>query len=423
MLYYIDPGTGSMLFTILIGILSAGIYAAKNIFIKLKFFLSGDKQGKKNRNTIPFVIFSDDKRYWNVFKPICDEFEKHQQCLVYMTASADDPALLENYSSVECKFVGEGNKAFAKLNMLNADIVLSSTPGLDVYQWKRSRDVKWYVHILHAANDATAYKMFGIDYFDAVLLSGEYQIKQVRQLEQLRNLPAKDLQIVGLPHLDKMKSRLDDFREGILETFKTTEVSGTSKESSVTVLLAPTWGINSVFSKYGSQIIDELIKTGYNTIIRPHPQSFVSEKEMIDDLMKRYPETDKLEWNSDNDNFYVLEKSDVLISDFSGVIFDFALVFDKPIIYADTSFDKSPLDAYWLEEDLWTFSILSKIGEQLTEDNIGNIKSVIDTCLTEPKYKDGRDQARTETWQNIGGSAERVVAYLIEKQKELSDEK
>ena len=64
---------------------------------------------------------------------------------------------------------------------VKADVVLSSTPGVDVYQWKRSRNVKWYAHILHAANDVTAYRMFGIDYYDAIMTSGDFQAKQVRQ--------------------------------------------------------------------------------------------------------------------------------------------------------------------------------------------------------------------------------------------------
>ena len=49
-----------------------------------------------------------------------------------------------------------------------------------------------------------------------------------------------------------------------------------------------------------------------------------SEKEMLDSLMSKYPD---LEWNFDNDNFDILNRADLLISDFSGVIFDFALVF------------------------------------------------------------------------------------------------
>ncbi len=42
----------------------------------MKFLLSGGKAGTVTADKIPFVIFSDSKRYWNIFKPVCDEFEK-----------------------------------------------------------------------------------------------------------------------------------------------------------------------------------------------------------------------------------------------------------------------------------------------------------------------------------------------------------
>lgn len=406
---YIDPGTGSMLFTILVGVLGAGIYALRNVFMKLRFLLTGGSKEKTNADEIPFVIFTDSKRYWNVFGPICREFDKRGKKLVYMTASSDDPALEEKFENVKCEFIGEGNKAFAKLNLLNAEIVLSSTPGLDVYQWKRSKSVKWYAHILHAANDATAYRMFGLDYFDAVLLSGDYQIDQVRELERLRNLPAKELLVVGLPYMDEMKKRLEN-AEAI-------------PPHPTTVLLAPSWGANSIFNRYGGKIISALLETGYHVVVRPHPQSKISEKDMLDDLQKQFPESSQLEWNSDNDNFDVLRRSDILISDFSGVIFDFSLIFDKPVIYADTSFDKSPLDACWLKEDMWTFSILPKIGQQLTGDDLGNLKNMIDTCINDPKYHEGRETARKETWAHIGESTERTVDYLIDKYEELKKDK
>jgi CDP-glycerol glycerophosphotransferase (TagB/SpsB family) len=59
----------------------------------------------------------------------------------------------------------------------------------------------------------------------------------------------------------------------------------------------------------------------------------------------------RLSWNFDNDNFNVLKESDIMISDFSGVIFDYTLIFDRPVIYADTDFDKAPYDAAWFEGD------------------------------------------------------------------------
>ena len=69
-LLYIDPGTGSMLFTILIGLIGAAIYSLRMLFVKLRFVISGGKKVEVNKNKIPFVIFSDNKRYWNVFEPI-----------------------------------------------------------------------------------------------------------------------------------------------------------------------------------------------------------------------------------------------------------------------------------------------------------------------------------------------------------------
>lgn len=409
-LLYIDPGTGSMLFTILIGVLSAVIYALRGSLMKLRFLISGGNQHLVNKKRIPFVIFSDSKRYWNVFEPICDEFERRQEELVYYTASPDDPALQKAYHYISCEFIGEGNKAFAKLNMLSADVLLSTTPGLDVYQWKRSRDVSCYVHIPHAASDITLYRMFGIDYYDTILCSGKYQLQQIRQLEELRHLPPKELVLTGITYLDAMQKKLS-------------EALPLTHGEEITVLLAPSWGPSAILNRYGRDIINLLLDTGYHLIIRPHPQSYTSEKKMLEELMRQFPESTQLEWNRDNDNFEVLRKSDIMISDFSGVIFDFSLVFDKPVIYADTSFDSSPYDACWLKEEPWTFQTLPKIGTQLTKENLPHIKEMIDSCLNDTKYQHGREAARQETWENPGSAATLTVDYLIKKQKLICAEK
>ena len=405
---YIDPGTGSMLFTILIGVLSAGIYALRNSLIRLRFFFSGGRQQKKQEDSGSFIIFSDNKRYWNVFEPICEEFEHRGVDLTYLTASPDDPAFQKEYNHVSCEFIGEGNKAYAKLNLLSADILLSTTPGLDVFQWKRSRNVKWYVHIPHAASDLTMYRMFGLDYYDAVLCSGKFQIDQIRKLEALRQLPPKEMIITGITYMDAMLLRRRSLPE--------------KRNTVTTVLLAPSWGANAILSRYGSRIIDALLATGYHIIVRPHPQSYITEKAMIDTLMEHYADDPQLEWNRDNDNFEVLSRADLMISDFSGVIFDFSLVFDKPVIYADTSFDSAPCDACWLEDPPWTFQILPYIGQQLTEENLPHIKEMIDACLQEPKYQEGRNRAREESWENPGCGAALTVDYLLKKYDELCND-
>ena len=402
---YIDPGTGSMLFTILIGVIGAAVYSLRMLLIKIRFKLSGGKV-EVSQEKIPFVIFSDDKRYWNIFEPICREMDRRGQNVVYSTASEDDPALNNTLSHVKAEFIGSDNKAFAKLNFLNATIVLSTTPGLDVYQWKRSKGVDYYVHIPHASNDITLYRMFGIDYYDAILLSGDYQIEDIRSLEKLRGLPQKELVKVGIPYMDNMAARM--------------RTVGKVEEHPRTVLLAPSWGSSSIFSVYGGKIIDVLLKTGYHVIVRPHPQSFKSETELMDKLMRDYPASEQLEWNRDTDNFEVLRRSDILISDFSGVTFEFALIYDKSVIYTNPNFDLGPYDAWWLNDPLWTVGALPRIGRELTDESMEHLKELIDACLTDPGYAEGRRAVKQETWAYPDEGAQRVADYLIEKYNSLT---
>jgi len=388
-----------------LGVIGASIYSLRMLIIKLRFKLSGGKV-EANFQKIPLAIYSDHKRYWSIFEPICRELSKRGKEVVYMTSSPDDPALDSDIDGLKAEFIGEDNRAFAKLNYLSANILLSTTPGLDVYQWKRSKNIDYYVHIPHAANDITLYRMFGIDYYDAILLSGDYQIQDIRMLEKMRSLPEKELVKVGIPYMDKMARRL--------------KTAGPAPEHPRTVLLAPSWGSSAILSVYGGKIIDVLLKTGYHVIVRPHPQSFKSETELMEKLMKEYPESEQLEWNRDTDNFEVLRRSDILISDFSGVIFDFSLIFDKPIIYTDPRFDLSVYDAWWLKKPLWTLSALPRLGQELTEENMTGLKELIDSCIEDPRYTESRRSVKEETWAYEGEGAARAAEYLIRKYEEVT---
>ncbi|WP_303918234.1 CDP-glycerol glycerophosphotransferase family protein [Treponema berlinense] len=402
---YIDPGTGSMLFSLFIGIAAAATFGFRALFLKVKFLLSGGKkEGGSDSKTVPIVIFSDHKRYWNVFKPVCDEFENHGVKILYLTQSKDDPALSQDYKFVETEFIGEGNKGFAKLNFLHADIVLATTPGLDVYQWKRSKFVKTYVHIPHSVSDLAGYRMFGLDHYDVVLGTGINQLSSMRKIENLRpSIKQKDFFAAGCTYLDAMKKRLD-------------ESPNTQKKGEKIVLVAPSWGKSSILSKFGDEFLNALKNTGYKVIVRPHPQSVVSEQHILKPLQEKYA---CFEWNYDNDNFEVLKNADIMITDFSGVMFDYALVFDRPFIYADTNFDKSPYDIDWLEEPLWEMQILGKIGVQLKREDFSSIKSIIDKTIESTELEAARNRIRDEAWENRGKASSevyRILMDILEKQ-------
>ncbi|MEE1159085.1 MAG: hypothetical protein UHS51_06650, partial [Atopobiaceae bacterium] len=59
---YIDPGTGSMLFTLVIGLLSAGYFVLRSLIVKLKFIASGGRAASRSSERMDYVIFSDHKR-------------------------------------------------------------------------------------------------------------------------------------------------------------------------------------------------------------------------------------------------------------------------------------------------------------------------------------------------------------------------
>ena len=140
---------------------------------------------------------------------------------------------------------------------------------------------------------------------------------------------------------------------------------------------------------------------------------------LMEELMNEFPEGNTFHWNRDNDNFDVLSKADILISDFSSVVFDYTFIFNKPIIYVNTNLDYSPYDAAWLDRPIWNISVLPELGAELTADNIENIKQVIDGVIDNPKYCLGIEKARDYCWEHRGEAATRVVDYLISKRGTL----
>lgn len=406
-LAYIDPGTGSMLFAILLGIITTLFFALRGVIISIKTKLAGGKTINRDEK-IPLVIFSDGKQYWKVFEPICDELEKRNFRCEYWTASADDPALKKNYGYVKTSYIGSGNKPYATLNVMNAKICLSTTPGLDVYQWKRSKDVDYYVHIYHSVGDGLDYRMFGLDYYDAVLVSSKPEYGNIRKVESARNLPTKEIADGGITYMDKLKERHE---------LEKNEISKNDNES-CTVLLAPSWGETSILNRYGEKIIKALLNTGYHIIIRPHPQSKISDAQLLNALQTQFSDNKQIEWNYDIDNYDALNRSNIMISDFSGVMFDYAFVFDRPIIYADVSFDPAPYDAAWVEHrDL--MDCLPQLGKQLKQDKFPNLKSIIDELILSEDYIQSRKEVREKMWLCEGIAAKTIVDYVINKEAEL----
>lgn len=400
---YIDPGTGSMLLSLVLSIVGTLFFIFNLLIIKLKrlFFIKN-----KIENKFPIVIFSEGKMYWKIFKPILDEFEKREKTVTFLTCNEDDYVFKENYKYVNAKFIGTGYNAMAKMAFLKADICLMTTPQLDVLQLKRSKFCKNYVHIFHSISSSNDYRLFALDFYDTVLCDAEFQINDIRAIEKKRQLPAKDLKIVGSPYMDYLEECLNK--------------SDIQKNNNFTILIAPTWGQDGLLYKYGSKLIDKLVKDNYNIIIRPHPQSLIVEKNIIKKLENQYSSNKNITFDYDNNNLISMAKADIMISDFSGIMFEYAFLFNKPILYQNSKMNDEIYDYSELGIKPLRYSVLNDIGVELTENNIDSIDKIVEELRNNEKIFQQINNAKNLFWAEQGIGAKNVVNYLIQKQKDIS---
>ena len=396
---YIDPGTGSLLFSALFGIIGTLFFLSKVLLIKLKTFSFADKINKKeNISKAKIIIYGEDKRYYNVFKPIIEELINLEIPTIYYSSSEDDKIFEIKSDFLKSEFIGTGNKAYAKLNFIEADICLMTTPNLDVFQLKRSKGVKKYVHITHSSAETSTYCLYSLDFFDAVFLNGEHQIRDIRELENKRNTIIKDLYVVGNPYLDELS--------------KMKETITKENNNKKTILIAPSWGMNCLFRRFGEKLLDNIVNSDYNIIIRPHPQSLISDKDIIDKFQNRYKDKNNVEWDFNRVNIYSLSKADIMISDFSGVIFDYAFLFEKPVIIPSFTFDKRGTDAIEIDEEVWTFETIPKISFKLDENNFSNISQIIEDSINNETLKNNILKAKEEAYMYEGQASKRAAQFL-----------
>ena len=396
---YIDPGTGSLLFSALFGIIGTLFFLSKALLIKLKTFSFADKINKKeNISKAKIIIYGEDKRYYNVFKPIIEELINLEIPTIYYSSSYDDKIFEIKSDFLKSEFIGTGNKAYAKLNFIEADICLMTTPNLDVFQLKRSKGVKKYVHITHSSAETSTYCLYSLDFFDAVFLNGQHQIRDIRELENKRNTIIKDLYVVGNPYLDELS--------------KMKETITKENNNKKTILIAPSWGMNCLFRRFGEKLLDNVVNSDYNIIIRPHPQSLISDKDIIDKFQNRYKGKNNVEWDFNRVNIYSLSKADIMISDFSGVIFDYAFLFEKPVIIPSFTFDKRGTDAIEIDEEVWTFETIPKISFKLDENNFSNISQIIEDSINNETLKNNILKAKEEAYMYEGQASKRAAQFL-----------
>ncbi len=405
MFLYLDPGTGSLLLYSLVGIATTLAFALKGLFYKLKerLFNKGSRQVEQSKFGI--VFHSEGGKYFHVFQPIIEELCNRGLASAYITPDEKDPAF--DIKNELFTVVNPGNEmvTISYMNNLHADLVISTTPHLDVYMWKRSKNVKKYIHFFHAPTGSDFYEKYALSFYDIIFSVGSFTEKGQSALDKKRKLPQKEYYNIGCTYYDYMLKEYNSL---------------SAQSDGNTILYAPTWGYErSSFFSSGQEIMKKLLAAGYNVIFRPHPQFFVSHLKEYNNFLEKIKNCrgfQKLTVDTNKTPIDSMKKSDLLITDFSGVLFDYAYLSEKQVLLLNV---KNACNGYEAEEMLplnvdFDIKASQTLAHQLSEEEMNNITETVKKYLA--SKSDNKERIRKfkeENIYNFGNAGKAAVETII----------
>lgn len=111
------------------------------------------------------------------------------------------------------------------------------------------------------------------------------------------------------------------------------------------LVYGPSWGPTSSVRIFGTELIASVLHTGVKLTFRPHPVSLLHDKQWVDEICERFKDHPNFEFFDIGKGGGIAPETDGLISDWSGVAFEFALGYEKPVFFIDTP--QKILNANW----------------------------------------------------------------------------
>jgi hypothetical protein len=413
-LAYLDPGTGSMLVSALVGVSAALLFAAKGFWQVLAgwfYRLSGRALPRRGG----LVFYSEGRQYWLTFKPVLEELERRGEAALYLASDRDDPGLAREWEHIATRCIGMGSRGFAVMNMLEAEICVMTTPGLDVLQIRRSPGVKRYLHLMHAVTDAAFYKLYAFDWFDGVMCAGPHQMRSLRCLEEKRGLPPKLLWETGCCYMDALAEEL----EKTLLPERTRPAAGARAGRPLRLLLAPTWGSTGLFSRFGADLLLPLVRAGHSLCLRPHPQSFISEKPLLRGLKELLKDCPDILWDDAPSPLAAMLGADALISDLSGIVFDYAFILERPAVTVAFEPDKRGKDAADLPWRAWELEALPDLGAHIQPEEVADLPRVLAALPEAEEFARRMRALRGQSLFNFRQSGRAAAEQILELRRAL----
>ena len=356
------------------------------------------------------VFYSETSGYYKYMGGYIEYILKNTNITVhYITSDPKDKIfeLEKEYENLKAYYIGF-NRLIVLMMKLDADVVCMTMTDLENFQYKRSyvRKDTEYIHIPHELSSRNLTTRTGsLDHYDTIFCAGKHQVDELRAQEAVYGLPEKKVVEAGYPLLDDMK-----------RNYKPKE----RKEGEpINILIAPSWQPENIIDSCLTDLLDDLTGKGHRITVRPHPQHVRLQPDKMEELKARYSGNDDIEIQTDFSATSTVFEADFLITDWSGIAFEYAYTTFCPVIFIETPM--KVMNPHYQDIDVPPMNIWGRdvVGKRIPVSDAGNISSVIKEMEeTRDTYRERIENMLNEYVYNPGHSSEVGGDYIISAIKE-----
>lgn len=362
------------------------------------------------------VFYSEKSGFYKYFRPMIEYILEHSNASIhYVTNDPNDQVfeLANKQPQIKPYYIGP-QKIITFMMKMDADIVAMTTPDLEKYYLKRSyvrKDIE-YVYVPHGITSTNLTTQKGAyDHFDTILCAGQYQVNEVRETEEMYNLPSKTLVPCGYGMLD--------------ELIRNIEQAGTSSrpDGKKQILIAPSWQQDNILDSCINELIEQLYGDEYVLIVRPHPEYVKRYGPRMQQLIDQHKDKDpeKLIFETDFSVNTSIYSADLLITDWSAISFEYAFASCRPVLSINTPMKVTNPDYVKYKNQPIDITLRDQIGRALNLDELAQTRRVVDELLENPEAMAAHIcQIRDANIFNVGHFGEAAGKYLLTRMIERS---
>ena len=313
------------------------------------------------------VFYSESFQDWHHLKPLLNALLDDDIAVTYVTSDDKDPGLLKLSKKYRSIYIGKGFFRILFFQFLRAKLLILTMMDLNNFELKRSMHPVHYVYIFHSLTSThmvDTEKSF--DHYDTIFCAGPHQKKEIELREKNKDLKAKNLVPYGYPRIEKL-----------------IQLSSKPKKEKKVILLAPTWGEQSIINLMGMEICSIILNQGYSLILRPHHETIKRSPQLIDEIENKYSHLETFRLVREMGDSESLLQSDLLICDWSGTAIEYAFGLEKPIIFIDIPPRVRNPNWREIQSEPLEMSIREKVGRVICPSKLDELPSSISQLLNE----------------------------------------